>query len=367
MSNHENNPGYHIDFSREKYDSRYDRLLNILYYSKEIPSDLYQHMNMSSANFRKTISILKQRGYIKRISKNSAIGYILTNSGKLLTSHPHYIKYQGCLENDNRQYDIKHRTRKRQFAYLYALLDRMGIPYESDEKPDISETFDQSNHQVYFYTALDFKRMLGVRSTVFKGSRVLGFFAGRGKIIPVYRTNHEMKTFSKQEGLLPYFLYQYYSIPVSDAILICNDEKSVIDITKQIIANTRNDNKKGVNTAKYNAFYVFDSGDGFYSRLEDLYADHSDLMHRLIEQNDIETTDRDDEGRYRLLIGTGFYRDHPVWICPGNIDVVTLRRFVIHASRNDKRNFILCQDRDLKMVKEVAEGASLRVAPIREQ
>lgn len=367
MSNNERELVYHIDLSKDKYDSRYDRILNILYYSKEIPSDLYQHMNMSSTNFRKTISILKQRGYIKRISRDGAIGYILTNSGKLLTSHPHYIKYKSCLEDDNRQYDIKHRTRKRQFAYLYALLDRMGIPYESDEKPDISEAFGQKAHQVTFYTALDFKRMLGVRSTVFKGSRVLGFFAGRGKIIPVYRTNHEMKTFSKQEGLLPYFLYQFYSIPMSDAILICNDEKSVIDITKQIIANYRNDDKKGINTAKYNAFYVFDSGDNFYSRFEDLYNDHSDLMHRLIEQGDIETTDRDDEGRYRLRIGTGFYHDAPVWICPGNIDVVTLRRFVIHASRNDKRNFILCQDRDLKMVKEVAEGASLRVAPIREQ
>ncbi|MBK6087661.1 hypothetical protein [Ruminococcus difficilis] len=367
MSNNENNPGYHIDFSREKYDSRYDRLLNILYYSKEIPSDLYQHMNMSSTNFRKAISILKQRGYIKRISRDGAIGYILTNSGKLLTSHPHYIKYKSCLEDDNRQYDIKHRTRKRQFAYLYALLDRMGIPYESDEKPDISETIDQSNHQVYFYTALDFKRMLGVRSTVFKGSRVLGFFGGRGKIIPVYRTNHDMKTFSKQEGLLPYFLTQVYSIPVSGAILICNDEKSVIDITKQIIANYRNDDKKGINTAKYSEFYVFDSGDNFYSRFEDLYNDHSDLMHRLIEQGDIETTDRDDEGRYRLRIGTGFYHDAPVWFCPGNINAVTLRLFIHNAETNAKMNYIICQDRDLGILKETAERPSLRVGSIREQ
>ena len=358
---------YHIDLSKEKYASRYDRILNILYYSKEIPSDLYQHMNMSSANFRKTISILKQRGYIKRISRDGAIGYILKNSGKLLTSHLHYIKYKSCLEDDNRQYDIKHRTRKRQFAYLYALLDRMGIPYESGEKPDVSETFDQSSYQVYFYTALDFKRMLGIRSMVFKGSRVLGFFAGRGKIIPVYRTNHDMKTFSKQERLLPYFLYQFYSIPVRDAVLICNDEKSVINITKQIIANTRNYNIKGINTAKYNEFYVFDSGDHCYSHIEDLYTDHSDLMQRLIEQNNIETTDRDDKGRYRLLIGTGFYRDHPVRICPGNIDVVTLRRFIVHASRNEKKNYILCQEWDLEMVKEVAERASLRVAPIRKR
>ncbi len=147
---------------------------------------------------------------------------------------------------------------------------------------------------------------------------------------------------------------------------ICNDEKSVIDITKQIISNTENDDKKSINTAKYKGFYVFDSGNHCYSHIEDLYIDHSDLMHRLIEQNDIETTGRDDEGRYRLLIGTGFI-EIIQYGAVQKINVVTLRRFIIHANRNDKRNNIICQDWDLEMVKEVAEGASLRVSPIRER
>ena len=367
MSNYEINPKYHIDFSKEKYASRYNRILNILFYTKEIPSDLYQHMNMSSTNFRKAISILKQRGWIKRISRDGAIGYILTNYGKRLTSYYlEYLKYSDCIEDDSRQYDIKRRSRKRQFAYLYALFDRIGITYEAFAKPDVSEIFDYNKDKVYFYTALEFKRMLDIRSTVFKGSRVLGFLAGRGRIIPVYRTNHNLKTFSKQEGLLPYFLYQFYSIPVYEAILICNDERAVINTTKQIIANTGNDEKKGVNTAKYKRFYVFDSGDNFYSRFEDLYADHSELMQRLIEQNNIETTDRDDEGNYRLLIGTGFYRDNPVWICPGNIDVVTLRLFVVNAIRNEKINFITCQDRDLEIMREIAPSILLRVNSISE-
>lgn len=360
-----NQPKFNIDLSLEKYESRYDRILNILFYAKEIPSDLYKHINMSHENFRKAISILKQRGILTRISRDGAIGYILTNAGKLLTSHPHYMKYRECIEDDSRQYDVKRRNRKRQFAYLYALFDRVGIPYESFAKPSITEATAQSN-KVYFYTALDFKRMLGIGSTVFKGSRILGFLAGRGKIIPVYRTNHDLKTFSKQEGLLPYFLNQVYSVPVSDAILICNDEKAVIDITKQIIANSGNDDKKGINTANYKEFFVFDSGDNFYSRFEDLYTDHSDLMQRLIEQNYIETTDRDKEGRYRLLIGTGFYRDNPVWICPGNINVVTLRLFVLNAKKNEKSNYIFCQERDLEMLREIAEDMNVVVGPTRE-
>ena len=359
MSNYEINPKYHIDFSKEKYASRYNRILNILFYAKEIPSDLYQHMNMSSANFRKAISILKQRGWIKRISRDGAIGYILTNSGKRLTSYSlMYLKYSDCIEDDSRQYDIKRRSRKRQFAYLYGLLDR-----ESYNKPDIVEAFDRN--KVYFYTALEYKRMLGIRSTAFKGSRVLGFFVGKGRIIPVYRTNHNMKTFSKEEALLPFFLQQFFSISVSEAILICNDERSVINITKQIIANSGN-NEKSVNTAKYQRFYVFDSGDYFYNRFEELYANHSELMQRLIAQNNIETTDRDDEGNYRLLIGTGFYRDNPVWICPGNIDAVTLRLFVINAIRNGKINFITCQDRDLEMMREIVPSISIRVNSISE-
>lgn len=357
---------FNIDLSQNKYKSRYDRILNILFFAKEIPSDLYQHMNMSSANFRKAISILKQRGWIKRISRDGAIGYTLTNSGKRITSYYlEYLKYSDCIEDDSRQYDIKHRSRKRQFAYLYALFDRMDIPYESYNKPDISEAFDRN--KVYFYSALEYKRMLGIRSTAFKGSRVLGFFAGKGRIIPVYRTNHDMKTFSKQERLLPFFLQQFFSIPVSEAILICNDERSVINITKQIIANTGNDDKKGVNTANYKKFYVFDSGDNFYSRFEDLYAEHSELIQRLIEQNQIETTDRDDEGNYRLLIGTGFYRDNPVWICPGNIDVVTLRLFVINANRNEKSYYIFCQYRDLERLKEITKDTIVYVGPIRER
>lgn len=48
MSNNEKKPVYHIDLSKDKYDSRYDRILNILYYSKEIPSDLYQHHSARS-------------------------------------------------------------------------------------------------------------------------------------------------------------------------------------------------------------------------------------------------------------------------------------------------------------------------------
>ena len=299
---------------------------------------------------------------IKRVSRDGAIGYILTADGKKLTEHLYHMNYQ----DDSRQYDIKRRMRKRQFAYLYALFDRAGIPFEQFAKPSISEISVQDS-KVFFYTGLDFKRMLGIESNIFKGSRLLGVFAGRGRVFPVYRTNRVIKTFGRHESLVPEFMKRYFSVPVYSAILICDDARAVIDITSQIIDNSDNDYKKGVNTAKYRYFYVFPSDDSFYSHFEDIYTDHSELLQRLIKENHIETSDRDDEGRYRLKIGTGFYKDDPVWICPGNVDVVTLKLFIRNAIHNNRRNYIFSQDRDLEMLREITKNSmSILVGPIRE-
>ena len=356
-------PKFDIDLSKNKYASRYNRILNILFYSKEIPSDLYKHMNMSHDNFRKAISILKLRGLVTRISRDGAIGYTLTAKGREQTIYLDYIKYRDIVGEESRQYDIKHRNRKRQFAYLYALFDRVGIAYETFAKPPINEVTYLSD-KVYFYTALDFKRMLGVRATVFKGSRIMGFLIGKGQIITVYHTNHELKTFGQQEMIVPELLKQSFSAPIHSAVLICDDEQDVIHITRQIIENQGNDYKKGVNTAQYKFFYVFPSNDSAYSHFADLYTDYSDTVERVVEQKEIETSERDSEGNYRYILGTGFYRDSPVWICPGNVNVVTLKYFIYSARRNRKTHYIFCKERDQNATRWIAETMNLRVGRI---
>ena len=361
-----NNTGklkYSIDKSQDKYESRYARILNILFYCKEIPSDLYTQLNLSYNNFRKTISILKQKGYLKRISQDGAVGYILTAKGRRLTSLPEYSKYMDCAWDEKRQYDIKRRNRKRQFAYLYALFDRVGIKYESFAKPPITEVTVYGN-EVFFYTALDFKRMLGVEANTFKGSRLLGFLIGRGQIIPVYRTNQKMKTFGRHEILVPQFMSRYFSTEVDTAVLICNDDEAVIDIAHQIIDNNRNDYKKGINTALYSHFYIFPSNDTFYSHYKDLYADHSETLQWLIEQNEIDTSDMDSYGRYRLKIGTGFYLDHPVWICVGNVDIVKLKHFVYNSVNNDSTSYLICNKRDSYVMERITRNDDIRVYSI---
>ena len=355
-----NQPKFNIDHSQDKYASRYDRILNILFFSKEISTDLYKHLNMSHENFRKAISIMKKKGLVTRISRDGAIGYILTSKGRDMTYLGDYMKYRDCVLEDNRQYDIKRRNRKRQFAYLYALFDRVGIPYETFAKPPITEV-SYLDDKVYFYTASDLKRMLGFKSTVFKGSRLMGFLIGKGQIVTVYRTNYEMKVFGKHETIVPLLLQQRFAAPVHSAVMICDDEKAVINITKQIIKNRENDYKKGVNTAQYKSFYVFPSDDSFFSRFEDLYTDYSDILDILIDYNEIETSDRDSKGRYRYTVGDGFLQDRPVWICLGNVNVVTFKYYINDAERYDMRSFLVCRERDLSAMKEITETMNLKL------
>lgn len=349
---------FSIDRSKDKYSSRYQRLINNLFCAKEIPNDLYKHINISYDNFRKTVSILNQRGILKRLYKDGTLGYVLKD--KNLTYHLEYMKYQDCLEDDRRQYDIKHRFRKRQFAYLYALLDRIGIPYESFSKPPIDEV-TVFGKAVYFYTAQDFKRMMGMESTAFVGSRLLGFLIGCEKVIPVYRTNQALKTFGSHETLVPFYLKRYFTVPVNTAILICDDEKALITITKQIIDNTDRNPHTSINTAQYSNFFVMSSDDTFYDRLYDLFIGCTETENRLIKSFEIDTSETDNRGRYRYIAGTGFLNGIPVMVYAGNVNVVSLRTFISRAVYYDIESCIICKQRDFKVIKEITKNKPIRV------
>ena len=287
------------------------------------------------------------------------LGYVLND--KNLTSHLDYMKYRDCLEDDRRQYDIKHRSRKRQFAYLYALFDRIGIPYESFSKPPITEV-PVSGKMIYFYTAHDFKRMLGMESTGFTGSRLLGFLIGCDKVIPVYRTNRALKSFGSQETLVPLYLKRYFTVTPDTAILICDDEKALITITNQIVYNTDTNLHTGINTAQYRIFYVMPSDDTFYNRLYDLHIDRTGVEDGVIKIFEVNTSETDRLGRYRYKAGTGFLKDNtPVLIYAGNVNVVTLRAFIYYAESNDIESCILCKPRDCRALREITKGRPIRV------
>ena len=351
-----------VDMSKDKYESRYDRLLNILFYSKEIPSDLYVMMNMSYDNFRKTVSILKQRKLIKTIRDDNINGYVLTHTAKKLTWRLNYMRYADCSD-EQRGYDIKHRRRCRQFAYLYALFDRAGIPYERFAKPALTEETLMGD-RVYFYTGLDFKRMLEVEATAFKGSRLLGFFVGKGKIIPVYRTTGAMKISGSHEALVPFLILQYFRVLVDTAVLICGSEIAQIDIMQKINDNLSVDPKEGINTADYRYFYVFPSDDSFLEHFNDMYIGHEEEEQRVIEEYKIDTANTDVNGHTRFRFGTGFVGDSQVLVCAGNVDSVKLKYFVRNSEQYDSLSYIICRQRDLDVLEEVVEGKPIKVVAV---
>lgn len=362
-----NEPKYSIDNSDEKYSTKINRLLNILFYSKELPNDLYTQMNMSYDNYRKVISILKQKDYIKKLNRDSTIGYILTTAGKRLVHQSGYEKYADCFEEESRAYDITRRRRRRQFAYLYALLDRAGIPYERFSKPKLSKEIIGED-KIYFYTALDFKRMMGIEATAIAGSRILGFLVGQERILPVYRTNHMMNTFGSHEGLIPDLMKPHFSVPVDTAILICDDKKSVSDITNQIIENNISGEDTGISTAKYRGFYVFASDDSFHSCLDDIYySNHTRTLQIIMNQLHVSTSETSSSGQQRIPYGNGFIGDSPVLIFPANINIVQVKEFIRDVQLKYQLSYIVCKERDVDYIKEITPNLPVKIIPIKEK
>ena len=364
VSKNADNLKYKIDMSEGKYRSRRDGLLNILFHSAELPNDLYKEMNLSYDYYRKLISDLLQSGLIRRVSEDNLAGYQLSLKGKKLAyTEINYLKYRPCVEEEfDRHNSAKRRRRKRHFAYLFALFDRVGITFEVFAKPPIQEV-DVNADKVYFYTALEYKHMINIESTPFKGSKLLGFLIGRGKIISVYRTGFLMPTFGKHEVLIPEYVKRYFSAPLNTAIMICDSGSSVTHILHQIIEG-KSYEKNSVNTAGYKNFYVLPSDDSFISHLDDLYFDHTETERELIDRYRINTSDKDADGRIRFLFGTGFIDDDPILLCPGNVNAAKLKYFVLNAGQKSRLSYIFCRYRDLTVLQELTKDKPIKVITI---
>jgi predicted transcriptional regulator len=359
------NQKYSIDRSKDKYTSKTDRLLNILFYSDELPNDLYTQMNLSHDYYRYLIHTLISSNLIKKIYNDDRIGYILTSNGWKLTRQVNYLKYRDCLNDgrDKHHNKGKYRNRKRQFAYLYALFDRAGIPYESFAKPNLDDKTVYNSQNIYFYSALEFKRLLDIESTVFRGSRVLGFLIGKGKIIPVYRTNQLLKSFNSHEKMVPYSINRYFSVEVDTAILICNDNEAAKNIANQIVQKESASDIYDIGTIYYKNFNVLTSSDDFMSHLDDLYIDHRKTEEALINQYNVNTSKRNERGNLRYLFGTGFIDNiYPILICPGNINVAKAKHFIIHSERKKGiSSYIVCKERDLELVQSITQGYPIKI------
>ena len=353
---------YEIDMSRDnkKYRSRTDGLMNILYCCGELPNDLYHSMNISYDCYRKNISRVLKRGLIQRVSDGVA-GYQLTLKGKRITTYEiNYLKYRYYVEEEiDRHYSIKRRMRKRQQAYLSALLDRAGITYEVFRKPKFEDAI--YGDTVYYFEANDFKRMIPYESTPFRGSRILGFFVGKQRIIPIYKMNSVLSSLGKHEILVPEAIKQHFNVAADTAILISGYVEGALN---QVV-NGYNLYDEKINIPDYPNFYVFSSGDHFLSHFQDLYVDYSSKEREIIERYHIDTSEYDRRGRSRYIIGTGFIDESPVWVCAGNVNAVTLRYFILNAEHTGKLSLIFCQQRDYPVLTEVTKGRNIKVLTIK--
>lgn len=361
VSKNAENPKFKMDMSEGKYSSRRDGLLNILFHSAELPNDLYKEMNLSYDYYRKLISDLLQSGLIKRVSQDGMAGYRLTLKGTKLTNSLNYMKYRDCIADLDLHYSANRRGRKRHFAYLYALLDRVGIHYETFEKPPIQQA-EVQNNQLFFYTALELKRMIGIEATPFKGSKLLGFLIGKGKVVSVFRSDFRMPVFGSHETLIPQYVNRYFSVPLDTAILICDSESLVIHLLHQIVEGSSYD-KNRVNTAEYKNFFILPSDDSFLIRLNDVYMDN-EIQQRLIERYHVDTSGKKPDGKLRFVFGTGFIDDAPVLICPGNVNAARLKYFVRNTGSNGIMSYIFCKYRDLAMLQELTKDKLIKVIAI---
>ncbi|MBQ3265945.1 MAG: hypothetical protein IJH07_09250 [Ruminococcus sp.] len=231
-------------------------------------------------------------------------------------------------------------------------------------KPPISEDAVM-NDDVFFYTALDFKRVLGIESSLIKGSSVFGFLVGKGMMIPVYKTYQLLQSFGSHEALVPEYIRRYFHIFADSAILICDDTEAVVDISNQLIRGISYDKKnRSMNTAQYQHFYVLPSDDSFLSHYNDLYADHTETEQRIVREYNIDISDTDKYGNPRIVVGTGYIESFPALVYAGNVDVVSLEMFILDAEYCSQDSYIFCTERDAEALKRITKGTPVRVITI---
>lgn len=147
---------------------------------------------------------------------------------------------------------------------------------------------------------------------------------------------------------------------VNTAVLLCDDVEGCLT---QIIDGYNYYNEK-INTAGYRHLFVLSTGDDFLFQFIDLYKDYSSTECEIIERYHIDTSEKDSWGRYRYITGTGYIDDSPVWICPGNVNAVTLRPFILNAERNNQQSFIFCKQRDAEYLERIIGDAPIDIIVI---
>lgn len=166
-----------------------------------------------------------------------------------------------------------------------------------------------------------------------------------------------VSSLGKHESFVPEALKRHFSVTVNTAVLLCEDVGGALT---QIVDGYNYYNER-INTAGYQYFYVLSTGDAFHSQFYNLYKDDTSTESEIIERYHIDTSVKDNRGRYRYIIGTGFIDDSPAWICTGNVNTVKLRPFIRNAEQNDQQSFLFCKQRDAEILESIIGDAPIDI------
>lgn len=333
------------DYLPNKYKFRKEQILHLIILSGEIPSTLYNDLFISRSNFSSVISRLSNEGFVKSIKGNSLTGYVLTSDFKnRIIQSEKYKEYRNEITNSST--DIQKRRRMRTFAAAYAMFDYLGIVYENFRKPQITnDMLNEKKSEMAFYTAKEFKQTQPVNGITIIGSKSYGLMIGHKCVIPLYITRYDMQTYTSVEFKFIRLVEAYFKAPCNAAILLSDNENSIISISKSII----NNEVKGKDITDY----------GYYNNLYLIKKDkHTKLQFWLLyNSQSIEDKLKKQfciESKETYMVNDGYIENKPVLFML-NYDVARLKAFLIYVGMHSIDSYIICFDYMFNALKTVSE------------
>ena len=340
----------------DKYKYSYEQLLQLLYYSGELPFDLYKYLDITAINYQKQISNLVHKGMVRKVYGEQLGGYVLTVEGKAAIENNTQIPKHN-LETNTRKREIQKRRRMQLYARLYALLDKEGIRYEQGEKSKI-EHFEVSDERLEFYSAAEYKKLLKTQSASFKGTRVFGYMTGKENLYPVYMTNSRLPEFSNVEvnfiGKIRNDFFQ--GAGIRKAILLCKDLKAIGNILTDYY-NFLNDEGikfgKGQDIFASNCFddmYVVPTSEYFTDYFYSIYEDREKTKLNLIREHNIKI-----KVSKSVYVEDGFFSSTEPVLMMFNVEINRYKKFVSFVKDKKMHGYLMCYNHLVPVMKSIHE------------
>ncbi len=340
----------------KKFKTRREQILHYIVYSGEVPMDLYEDMNIGQATYKNTLVRLKEENIIKHNATNRIRGYSLSTYGKrLINTDMNYCKYSNYYVDGSN--DIQKRLRMRNFATIYATLDKAIIPYEPFLKlPLLTLSKSNNRERVCFYNASEYKKLLGDRSDKIKGSKSYGLLSDGKRYIPVYRTTSELTTFSSTEFEVIVLLNKLLETKITDTAIFCSSYDVFV---KAYNTYLQKDSKEKYELLYYDNYFLIPTREHFKLQMWMLFKGEQ-IKEQIKKQYKIY-----DKTSY--VINDGFIEDSPV-VFQFVLNIARLTRFMYYSTRSKNECIIVCWDYMVEYMKQIIpEESNIKILSVKSQ